>query len=389
MNRNLTLVTASLLTWGLGEGLFLYFQTLYLQELGASPLLIGAILGGMGIGMMISQIPAGILADRVGPRPIMWGSWILGTLSAICMAMARTLPVFVVGLVLYGLTSFVLAPMNSYITSVRGSMKPARALTLASAAYNLGAVAGPLLGGMLAKSIGLRPVYQIAAAILVASTIIILFITRPPQEEHVHLAGDKHAFKNQPLLTLVGLTFLTMFILYLPQPLTPNYLQAGKGLSLQQIGVLGSLASLGNVIIMLFLGNLKAPLGFLLGQPLVALFCLFMWRGNSMALFGLGYFVMGGYRLSRSMVLAVARSLIPARQTGLAYGMLETANASAVILAPILAGWLFTLNPALIYQIALGGIILIICTNLLVLPGRVLKHAREEEITLPSPDAIV
>ena len=55
MNRNLALVAVSLFTWGAGEGLFIYFQTLYLQQWGADPVMIGAILGGMGIAMCIER----------------------------------------------------------------------------------------------------------------------------------------------------------------------------------------------------------------------------------------------------------------------------------------------------------------------------------------------
>ena len=151
MNRNLALVSVSLLTWGAGEGLFLYFQTLYLQEWGADPLMIGSILGGMGVAMAVMQIPAGYLADRVGSRPVMWGSWLLGTAAAWLMALANSLPLFIAGMLTYGLTSFVLAPMNSYVTAVRGRWSPGRALTLVSAAYNLGAVIGPTIGGALAN----------------------------------------------------------------------------------------------------------------------------------------------------------------------------------------------------------------------------------------------
>ena len=184
MNRNLALVSVSLLTWGAGEGLFLYFQTLYLQEWGADPLMIGSILGGMGVAMAVMQIPAGYLADRVGSRPVMWGSWLLGTAAAWLMALANSLPLFIAGMLTYGLTSFVLAPMNSYVTAVRGRWSPGRALTLVSAAYNLGAVIGPTIGGALANLYGLKSVYQVAAVILVFSTLIILFAQKPPVEVH-------------------------------------------------------------------------------------------------------------------------------------------------------------------------------------------------------------
>ena len=132
MNRNLILIAISLFAWGVGEGLFIYFQPLYLQQFGANPVLTGAVFSGMGIAMGLSQIPAGYLSDRYGSRSLMWISWILGSTSAILMALAQSLPVFIVGLILYGLTGSVMAPMNSYITTVRGKLSIGRALTFTS-----------------------------------------------------------------------------------------------------------------------------------------------------------------------------------------------------------------------------------------------------------------
>jgi len=129
MNRSLKLVTISLFAWGMGEGMFLMFQPLYLQKLGADPIAIGAILGGMGFMTTISQIPSGYLSDKFGPRPLMWASWIWGTLAACAMALANSLILFIVALLLYGLTGSVLAPMNAYITAMRGDWTAERALT--------------------------------------------------------------------------------------------------------------------------------------------------------------------------------------------------------------------------------------------------------------------
>lgn len=70
-HRDLYLVALSLFIWGIGEGLFYIFQPLYIQKLGADPILIGTVLGINAVGMTLSQIPAGYLADRVGRRPVM------------------------------------------------------------------------------------------------------------------------------------------------------------------------------------------------------------------------------------------------------------------------------------------------------------------------------
>jgi hypothetical protein len=61
MNRNLKLVSISLFMWGIGEGMFLLFQPIYLIQLGADPIAIGVILGGMGFMRSISQFRSGYL----------------------------------------------------------------------------------------------------------------------------------------------------------------------------------------------------------------------------------------------------------------------------------------------------------------------------------------
>ncbi len=120
MNRDLLITSISLMVWGLGEGLFFIFQPLYLQQLGADPLMIGGILGAVGLAMAAAQVPAGYLADRIGSRPLMWVAWVIGLLAAGGMALATTLPLFVISMLLYSLTAFVSTPMNRYIAITRG-----------------------------------------------------------------------------------------------------------------------------------------------------------------------------------------------------------------------------------------------------------------------------
>ncbi len=173
---------------------------------------------------------------------------------------------------------------------------------------------------------------------------------------------------DRRFLVLVGLMFFTMFALYLPQPLTPNYLQNVHRVDTQWIGILAAIGNLGNALVTLILGSMNPVRGFLAGQLLVGIFSFTMWRGTNAAWFGIGYFCLGGYRLCRSMALANTRPLVRATEVGLAFGMIETANAAAIILAPVLAGFLYNQSPPSIYAIALLCIAAVMLINILVLP---------------------
>jgi MFS family permease len=223
MPRDLLFIAISLLFWGIGEGMFVYFQPIYLQQMGADPVMIGGIFGIMGISMTVAQAPAGYLTDRIGSRPVMWASWIVGSIAAVVMSMAGTLPLFVMGMLLYGLTSFVMAPMNTYLTSVRGSWSVERSLTIPSAFYNLGMVIGPILGGLIAEAAGIRRIYSFSAVIFLLSTLIVFFARRAPVDSHHETTIHRpNLLKNSRFLGLMVLIGLSTFALYLPLPLTPN-----------------------------------------------------------------------------------------------------------------------------------------------------------------------
>jgi len=354
MSVDLILLFASLFTWGMGEGMFIYFQPIYLQQLGASTMTIAAVFSAFGLAMMLAHIPAGYLADRIGRKPIIIVAWASGLIATWMMALTRTLPVFIVGMLFYGLTAFVSSPMNSYVTAARGKLSPARAMTLMSASYNLGGVLGPISGGWLGDRFGLRTVYLAAACIFIVSTGILLFIRSQPRDEHDPAAPPAKLWKNTRFITLVGIVFVVMFVMYLPQPLTPKFLQNERGLSLESIGLLGSVGSFGNAALNLILGQFAASTGFLLAQVSVAFFSLLLWKGMGVPWYALGYFLLGGYRAARSFIYAQARPLVHPAQMGLAYGVAETFNSLSMALAPLLAGVLYTQSPVVVYPVSLG-----------------------------------
>jgi DHA1 family multidrug resistance protein-like MFS transporter len=362
MNRSLLWLGAALFLWGLGESMFLLFQPVYLQELGAAPIEIGVILGAFGAAMTLTHIPAGHLSDRLGRRPMLIAAWLVGVLATILMALALNLPMFIVGLLLYGFTAFVASPLDSYTTAARGKWSVARAITFVSMTFNGGAVIGPLIGGRVADVYGFRPVYFIAAGLFVLSTLVVTFVAAQPRDQHDPDNPPGALLHNRRYMVFLAVFFFVAFAAYVPQPLSSNYLRNQQGLSLSTIGQLISIAYLGTTILALVLGQLEARTGFLLGQVAVAAFAVFLWKGLGLGWFAVGYFLLGGYRPLRGLGVAQVRSFVHKSQMGLAYGMAETLGSASTLLAPPLAGLLYSRDPVLMYPtgavlIALGFLI--------------------------------
>jgi MFS family permease len=168
---DLAVVALAMFIWGLGEGLFIYFYPLSLQRWDMQPVQIGLVLSLIGVIMAVVQVPAGFLSDRFGTRPLIRAGLILGVACALVMGFSTTRPVFVAGLMAYSLTSIVVAPMNSYITSMRGSWSVQRALTFVSAFIMLGGIAGPVLGGWIAGTASLMIVFRYSAGLFLVSSV--------------------------------------------------------------------------------------------------------------------------------------------------------------------------------------------------------------------------
>lgn len=353
MNLALFLVGGALFTWGIGEGMFFYFVPIYLEQLGADPLTIGSVFGSFALVMMTAHIPAGYLSDRLGRRPLLRFAWLMGLLAAWIMALATNLSMFVTGYLLYGVTAFVSSPLLSYVTAAKGKLTAGRAMTLTSAMFNLGMVIGPLAGGWIGDRYSLRLIFSISASFFLISTVLMFLLRPQPRDEHDGGSTSGQLWANPRFLMLLGVIFLSMFASYLPQPLTPNFLQNQRGISITQLGWIGSAGSLGNVVFNLLLGQFEARLGFILGQVCVAFFAALLWQGGALPWYAAGYFLLGGFRAARMLSMAQVRLLVHQAQMGLAYGITEAVNSLALILAPLLAGYLYDRDPASVYPLGL------------------------------------
>jgi MFS family permease len=368
MNRTMLWLGGALFTWGIGESMFLLFQPIYLQQLGASPVQIGLILGAWGAIMTFAHIPAGYLSDRIGRRPLLVAAWLIGIAATLLMALAQTLNVFVIGVFLYGFTAFVSSPLDSYTTAARGSWSVARAITFASTSFNAGAILGPIAGGWIGDHYGLRSVYFIAAGVFVFSTIVIQFIPSQPRDRHDPVNPPPGLLRNGRYLGFLAIYFAVAYATYLPQPFTPNFLRNQRLFSLSTIGQLGSAGYLGNTVLTLVLGQMEARTGFLLGQLAVAAYTLLLWRGTGIAWFAVGYFLLGGFRALRGLGVAQVRPFVHESQMGLAYGIAETCGSATVLLAPPVAGYLYSRDPALMYPVGLGLMVIGLFLTLALVP---------------------
>ena len=106
----------------------------------------------------------GALSDRFGRRPVILLSCLGLGLDFIFMALANSLPWLMVGRIISGIASASFTTANAYIADITAPEKRAKAFGMIGAAFGLGFIIGPLIGGLLGE-IDLRLPFWFAAGL--------------------------------------------------------------------------------------------------------------------------------------------------------------------------------------------------------------------------------
>lgn len=336
---------------------------------------VGLALGAFGFFMAITHLPGGHLADRIGRRPLLITAWMVGMVSTLVMGLAKSLPVYIIGLLGYGLTAFVASPLSSYVTAARGKWEVGRVLSLTSAMFNLGMALGPVSGGFIAENYGMNSSYLVAFVIFVLSNLCLVFIQAQPIDTHDPAAPPQGLLKNTRFVNFLMVYAFAVFTMYLAQPLTPNFLKGVRDLSLTETGWIFSAGALGNSVLTFAFSRINPRRGFIIAQLLVILFATLIWQGTGLPIFMLGYFLLGGFRAARPMAMAQTREFVHGSQMGISYGAMETVSSIIFIIAPPIAGFIFDRDPYFVYPLAIGLIVVSIIVSYVFAPRKVEEQA--------------
>jgi len=347
-SRSIRLITLAFLLWGIGEGLFMNIQPLYIEELGGDPAQVGGALSLMGLAAGLAYTPSGYIADRLPRKPVLLGGATLGLAGVLVSALAHRWQGLVSGMVLYGLSACCVPVTNAYLATAADGRNLEQVFTTTFAAYTAGTIFSPTAGGFLAEKLSMRVVYLAAAGLLTLSILALSFISPQKPPEKTRRRGGLAPLLNRRFLRFAGPVLLLFFSMYLIFPLSPNFFADVRGLSKTQIGALGSAYAVGTTALPLSLGRLKGrrrSRGLLLGEGLVWLSAVLLLWGPGLWGATLALLLRGGYQACRSLIQAQAGNLTEEAYRGLTLGAMDTVMTAGQVLAATAAGWLYTAQP--------------------------------------------
>jgi DHA1 family tetracycline resistance protein-like MFS transporter len=297
----------------------------------------------------------GMLSDRFGRRPVILISIFGLGVDFLFMAFAPTLMWLFVGRILNGITAASFSTAGAYIADVTPPEKRAQAFGLIGAAFGVGFVIGPAIGGYLGD-INLRLPFYLAAGLALTNWLYGLLVlpeSLPPERrvarfdwKKANPVGSLKLLRSHPdLFGLAGVMFLfqlahnvlpTIFVLY------TGYRYAW---SPSQVGLMLMATGVANIVVQaLLVGRIVKRVGER-GALLIGLACAaagFAIYGlaptATIYWFGLPLFAFGG------LIAPGAQGLMTRRVGPSEQGQLQGANSSIMGVTGLIGPSLFGLT---------------------------------------------
>ena len=260
--------TATMFSGGL---IFPIFAPFVRGEFAAPLLLVGLAVSGYFLFRTFTELPIGMISDRMGPRtPLMLGR-LLALIGASVCYMTNDIWQLFFARAIWGAgdASFFCIGM-SYIASLYPANRRGRALGFFQAVENIGSFLGQSVGGFIAASFGIRSNFLAAIVLGSLSLGLVIMIKGKRVEQGKSNEGNQlHSTKehflgliNRTVITVCSINFLgTALNNGLTSTVLPIYVTEIMKMTLPQYGILMAVSTVGSVCGNLFGGLASDRIG--------------------------------------------------------------------------------------------------------------------------------
>jgi len=337
--------------------------------LGEAALWGGVLTASFAVMQFLFGPIVGNLSDRFGRRPVFLVSLAVMAVDYVVMALAHTIWLLLAVRMVAGIAAATHSTAFAYVADISEPDDRAKRFGLVGAAFGLGFVAGPMIGGFLAV-LDTRAPFWAAAALALANLVFGWFILpeslkpalrRPFKLARANPLASFAAIRKLPglrILLLVSFIYAVTFNVW--PALWSYYGKAAFGWDPLWIGI--SLAIFG-ICMAAAQATLVAPMIKRFGEKRTATFGMIAEVGTY-SFFG---FVSSGFwalvftpltalgGVTGPALQAMASRLTPETQQGELQGINTSLNALAMIVAPLVMTWIFEIFTAPTAPIFLPG----------------------------------
>lgn len=171
-----------------GFGLILPVLPYYAQRFGATGFGYGALVGVFSLMQFVATVVLGGLSDRVGRRPVLLASILVGAAGYTMFGAAAGYAWLFLARAISGFAGGNLSVAQAYIADVTTPAERSRGMGLIGAAFGLGFIVGPALGAVAAHFGGLRAVGFVAAGLCLVN-FVSAYVVLHESLRHEHRAS--------------------------------------------------------------------------------------------------------------------------------------------------------------------------------------------------------
>lgn len=178
----------------------------YAERFGAGGLEVGLMFASFSIAQMVFAPVLGRVSDRIGRKPVIIVSLIGTALGSIVTGLAGAMWVLFVGRIIDGASGASVSVAQGAVTDIAPPEDRARLLGMLGAAFGVGFVVGPALGGLAALG-GAHVPFFVAGAIAAVNAVV-AHVRLPETKKEVHEPRPEHAPRGPRNAVLVRLAML-------------------------------------------------------------------------------------------------------------------------------------------------------------------------------------
>jgi len=341
----------------IGFGIVIPVLPLYAHRFSASALVIGLLVAVYSVMQMIAAPMLGKLSDRVGRKPVLLIS-IAGTAAGfLLMGLAKALPLLFVGRIIDGITGGNISTAQAYIADVTPPEQRSKKMGLIGAAFGLGFIFGPAIGGIMSRFSLAAPFFFAAGLAVLNAVLVWFFLPESLTHEQRKQEGPSLAqVLRRPeggRIRIVLATYFTVTVAFSLMTATYPLFASGRfGYSASHIGyIFAALGLISAVIQGGLLGvlvRLFSDVGLTVGGAfLLAAGFLFLPLAQGAALFFAATAAIAiGHSFMAAPLNALASKSVGGSFQGRVLGGMQSAASFARIIGPVLGGWMLDLDPA-------------------------------------------
>lgn len=160
-----------------GFGIVIPVLPFYVEgtQFDASPRVVGLLFASYSVMQLIFTPILGRLSDKYGRRPVLFFSLLGTSLGFFVLGFATTLWMLFAGRIIDGITGGNISTAQAYIADVTTEENRAKGMGLIGAAFGLGFIFGPAIGGILSRW-GVHVPFLFAGALSLANATLLYFV---------------------------------------------------------------------------------------------------------------------------------------------------------------------------------------------------------------------